>query len=246
MVSATYGAVVDNAVVSVSRYSGAVGIGEIVSGNTNGIDGDCSDGTDGTIYSFPLSISGSGHVIYAAVSTRHYDHIPGDDYTEQAEIYQGSGGAVAGLSIIDREVLTPSTIDIDGSFSRPVDWAFVGLEILKQTSLAKNQPENRKVIDLPEVPIPTEFELQQNYPNPFNPSTTISFFVPQTLHVQLEIFDAGGHFIAKLVDGVVDAGKHTYVWSSFDDLGNVLPNGIYFYRIKSNYFNDTKKMILLR
>jgi len=137
-------------------------------------------------------------------------------------------------------------VDIDGSLSKTVDWAFVGLQIIRITSLAKNQNEEQEFIDPPNLQIPKEFELLQNYPNPFNPSTSISFVVPQTMHVQLIVFDTRGALIAKLVDGVVEAGKHTCVWPSIDTQGNVLPNGIYFYRIKSDNYVNTKKMTLIQ
>jgi len=193
-----------------------------------------------------ISDSGSGNMVYGAVAMRNKNHIPGTDYTEQFELLHGEGGGVAGLAIVDREVLTPSVVDIDGNLSRAVDWAVIGVEIINNTSLAKNKNEEQDFIDSPKIHIPTEFELHQNYPNPFNPSTSITFVVPQTMDVQLIVFDTRGALIAKLVDDVVEAGKHTYIWRSLDYQGNILPNGIYFYRIKTNRFVETKKMILAK
>ncbi len=88
---------------------------------------------------------------------------------------------------------------------------------------------------------PTYFELNQNYPNPFNPSTNISYQIPQSGHILLEIYSMNGQKVATLVDGVQAAGSHTV---RFDASG--LSSGIYLYRISSNTFNATKKMLLIK
>jgi len=90
-------------------------------------------------------------------------------------------------------------------------------------------------------PIPLEFELSQNYPNPFNPSTTIGFSIPEASDVKIEIYNVLGQRIGVLLDEFRDAGRHSVVW----DAGNI-PSGVYFYRIKTSDFENTRKMLLLK
>ncbi len=90
---------------------------------------------------------------------------------------------------------------------------------------------------------PTKFELSQNYPNPFNPSTEIKFSLPQDSHVKLELFNTLGEKVATLIDKEMTAGSHNYQLS----ISNYqLPSGVYFYKLQSGSFSETKKMILLK
>lgn len=88
---------------------------------------------------------------------------------------------------------------------------------------------------------PTEFVLYQNYPNPFNPSTKISWRSPLSGRQVIKVFDVLGNEVATLVNEVKEAGYY-----SIDFNTSELPSGVYFYRIQSGSFIDTKKMILLR
>ena len=85
------------------------------------------------------------------------------------------------------------------------------------------------------------YELSQNYPNPFNPSTTIQFALPQAAYVTLEVFNVVGERIDLLVSQELNAGKYNYEWN-----GLTLTSGVYFYRLQSGSFVETKKMILLK
>ena len=94
-------------------------------------------------------------------------------------------------------------------------------------------------VDVNQVPI--MFRLEQNYPNPFNPSTRIAFAIPKASKVQLRILDVLGRDIALLFDGQKPAGAYELQW----DAGS-LPSGIYFYRLQSGEYVETRKMILLK
>ncbi|MEO8233711.1 MAG: T9SS type A sorting domain-containing protein [Ignavibacteriota bacterium] len=81
----------------------------------------------------------------------------------------------------------------------------------------------------------------ENYPNPFNPSTVITFQIINAGYVTLKVYDNLGREIETLVNEEKNSGKYNVV---FD--GANLSSGIYFYRIISNGFVETKKMILTK
>lgn len=83
--------------------------------------------------------------------------------------------------------------------------------------------------------------LEQNYPNPFNPGTIISFSIPNSEFTQLKIYDALGTEINSLVNEYKQSGNYDIEFNAEN-----LPNGIYFYRLISGNYSDTKKMILLK
>jgi hypothetical protein len=90
-------------------------------------------------------------------------------------------------------------------------------------------------------PVPGEFRLHQNYPNPFNPGTVISFELPGSSLTNLRVLDIHGRSVAVLVDGRRDAGVHTV---TFDATG--LASGVYFYRLQTEQFTDTKRLMILK
>ena len=89
--------------------------------------------------------------------------------------------------------------------------------------------------------IPGTFGLSQNYPNPFNPSTSISYTIANRQQVVLKIYDLLGSEVATLVNGIQDAGKHEVTWNATG-----VPSGVYFYRLSTNGFVQTRKLLLLR
>jgi endoglucanase len=89
--------------------------------------------------------------------------------------------------------------------------------------------------------IPFLFELEQNYPNPFNPATTISFNLSSRSFVSLKIFDALGREVVTLISEALPAGKYSRQWKAEGK-----PSGVYFYRMQTGTFTDTKKLVLLR
>jgi photosystem II stability/assembly factor-like uncharacterized protein len=88
---------------------------------------------------------------------------------------------------------------------------------------------------------PNDFSLMQNYPNPFNPVTKISWQSPAGSHQTVRIYDVLGNEVATLVDEYREAGINEV---SFD--ARNLSSGIYYYRLISGSFSETRKMILLK
>jgi hypothetical protein len=89
--------------------------------------------------------------------------------------------------------------------------------------------------------VPATYELKQNYPNPFNPTTNIKYQIKENKLVILKIFDILGKEVETLVNEKQSPGIYEI---TFD--GNKLPSGIYFYRMQSEDFSETKKMILIK
>ena len=89
--------------------------------------------------------------------------------------------------------------------------------------------------------IPNGFSLKQNYPNPFNPSTKIMFDLPIGNKVSLAVYDISGRLISKVIDEYRTAGTHTVTFDA-----SKLGSGVYFYRITTNNYSDSKKMILIK
>ncbi|MBK8552911.1 MAG: T9SS type A sorting domain-containing protein [Ignavibacteria bacterium] len=89
--------------------------------------------------------------------------------------------------------------------------------------------------------IPDYFTLRQNYPNPFNPATNLEFGIANLGFVSLKVYDALGKEIKTLVNEMKSPGTYRV---DFD--GNGLASGIYFYKLSTDVFSDTKRMILLK
>jgi hypothetical protein len=89
--------------------------------------------------------------------------------------------------------------------------------------------------------IPDKFALFQNYPNPFNPNTSIKFSIAKKADVKLVIFDILGRDITTLVNDKLQPGVYIVDWNVFE-----YASGVYFYKLETNYFTDTKKMLLIK
>ncbi|MEW5799756.1 MAG: S8/S53 family peptidase [Bacteroidota bacterium] len=88
-------------------------------------------------------------------------------------------------------------------------------------------------------PLPTTFALKQNYPNPFNPFTTIVYDLPLNDYVTLKVYDVLGKEVATLVNGFQQRRTHFIPFN-----GSHLASGVYFYRLQTTSFTQTKKMVL--
>ena len=115
--------------------------------------------------------------------------------------------------------------------------------------------ENQNVVvSTNENLIPLITKLNQNYPNPFNPTTTINYSLKENGKVSLNIYNIKGQKVKQLVSnsacqlsaGQLSAGQHSVIWNGKDDNNKSVASGIYFYKLKTDNFEKTKKMILLR
>jgi photosystem II stability/assembly factor-like uncharacterized protein len=89
--------------------------------------------------------------------------------------------------------------------------------------------------------VPIDYKLEQNYPNPFNPATTIRFSIPKDGFVTLKVYDAVGKEVETLVNKKMSAGTQEVTFDAKN-----LNSGVYFYRISTEGFTDTKLMVLVK
>jgi len=89
--------------------------------------------------------------------------------------------------------------------------------------------------------MPVTYSLSQNYPNPFNPATEIRYALPVQTHVTMKVYNLLGQEIITLVDETKSAGRHTVSWNAANNA-----SGIYFYRLETEEFSATKKMVFMK
>ncbi len=94
--------------------------------------------------------------------------------------------------------------------------------------------------------LPRHYRLDQNVPNPFNPETRISYTLADESDVVLEVIDLLGRKVRTLVQDRLPAGDYQVIWDGTDNEGRQTASGIYFYRIQSGEFSQSRKMVLLK
>jgi hypothetical protein len=152
---------------------------------------------------------------------------------------------VSGQIVVFRgHVLKPSHVNLTATCLNELydacdPFAPIGTAIAEKYSWAPSAASDEEIAD--ESTLPVEFGLNQNYPNPFNPTTQISFSLPKATHVTIEIFNVMGQRVSVLAEGNKEAGLHTVDWN-----GNNVSSGVYFYRLTTPEFVQTKKMLLMK
>ena len=93
---------------------------------------------------------------------------------------------------------------------------------------------------------PLNFQLYQNYPNPFNSNTLIRYDVKQEIPVNIVIHNMLGQRVKTLVNSFQSAGSKTISWDATNEQNELIPAGLYFYKIKVDQQIQIKKMMLLK
>jgi hypothetical protein len=93
---------------------------------------------------------------------------------------------------------------------------------------------------------PDVYALYQNYPNPFNPVTKITYQLPEESYVAITIYNLAGQKVTTLVDGRRSGGFHAVDWYGKKSNGESVVSGLYFFRIETENFSKTLKMLLLK
>jgi hypothetical protein len=108
----------------------------------------------------------------------------------------------------------------------------------------------QNIIDEPVGTDPVAFEnsLSDNYPNPFNPTTTIKYSIAARGHVSLKIYNAAGQLVRTLVDEMQQPTQNGFskIWNGMNNHGQPVSSGVYFYKLVTTNFTQTKKMVLLK
>lgn len=178
-----------------------------------------------------LDASGSFMVIYTNFG---YDSV---------NVRRGNNGSLGGTTYMQNSSDLTGTnppvclIQRDGSnlYSTFAYWAFGPADVLfdsEQLPISSVQ-NNGGIVE--------SYELVQNYPNPFNPATVIKFNLPEQDVVTLKIYDNLGREVATLVNEQLNSGSYEVNFNAQN-----LASGVYFYRIQTSKFTDTKKMMLLK
>lgn len=94
--------------------------------------------------------------------------------------------------------------------------------------------------------LPTTMSLFQNYPNPFNASTRIYYILPTATKVTVKIYNLQGREVARLVDGVQNAGIHSIIWNGKNDQGENVGTGVYIYQLRTDDLVEYRKMLFLK
>jgi len=89
--------------------------------------------------------------------------------------------------------------------------------------------------------VPGKYSLGQNYPNPFNPSTVVRFQLSVVSNVVLKVYDVMGREVQTLVNERLQAGTYE---TTFD--GSGLSSGVYFYKMETEGFTETRRMLLIK
>ncbi len=156
-----------------------------------------------------------------AVSKTSGEGASGAGVAMRAKFVSSAEGEVI-FSLLDAEVLDSEGKEVN------VDISDLVVEII----IVSNESENNS---------PKSFQLSQNYPNPFNPSTNISFSIPEGQHISLKVFDISGREVATLVDGFRNVGEYSVSFNASN-----LSSGVYFYRLETADFTQTRRMLLIK
>jgi hypothetical protein len=245
-VTATFASAPYHAGIAVSGYynvDAATPLGNVVSGNTNGVDGACDGGVDNAAYAFDLITTANGAMVFGAAAMRNRTHTPGANYTERAEFMQCGNDSAAAIVVQDQSLASAATVTVNGTFSDSVDWAVIAVEIMPPGEIPTPLSVSEKQ---PRASFSAGYRLEQNYPNPFNPTTHILYSLPKASHVRLAVFDINGRTVAILADGFRSAGAHAQVWESVDANGRPLASGVYLCRLEADSFAQMRRMALVR
>lgn len=173
-------------------------------------------------------------------------HIVWNDYTGTPDIYYNystDGGATWGTT----QRLTTHTL---GGGFRPtifLDQPAIHIvwvdtrDLVNEEIYYKRNPTGIQAINQIGSEMPDKFNLKQNYPNPFNPVTNIEFSVPKSGLVRLSIFEMLGKEVITLVNEQLSIGSYKADWNA-----SAYPSGVYFYKLETEAFTETKKMVLIK
>ena len=136
-VTATLASPATHSVIAVARYSGVAvtnPVSPLVAGNTRGVNGACSGGTNSSAYSLGITTNSSPAVVFGVVALRNRTHTPGSGYLKRAEAAHGKGQDMVRIALVDRTVPVATSLLLNGTLSGQADWAVIGVELRPDSS----------------------------------------------------------------------------------------------------------------
>lgn len=183
-----------------------------------------------------LMASANGHVDWTVTNSITDEDIPGVTIDPQSGSLLAGESATITLAID----LAGTGVDYVDDFSVTGTLTFDGEKWVMPLTVDVTINVTVGVNDIT-TQMPSEYAVYQNYPNPFNPVTHIRFDLVEAQQVKLSIYNTMGQEVARLVNGMVEAGSHEVSFEAAD-----MPSGMYFYIFKSDAMNVTRKMILMK
>ena len=166
-------------------------------------------------------------------------------------------GTPARSTSIDREIgrdtlLLEAKLSVTGDLNQALQQLTIDRILLSDTQGRSIPVSLNPEIDLAAIPPPAFITaVKQNYPNPFNPETWIPFTLSEAATVKMKIYDTAGLKIREIDLGFVEAGNYSekgqaIYWDGRNQSGERVASGTYFYRLQTDHFSQTKKMIILK
>ena len=129
------------------------------------------------------------------------------------------------------DIIWPDSFELS-----PIEWKATNLDFEAPPSYGLTTTSIRETLEQPSA-----YVLHNNFPNPFNPTTNISFTIPMTENVQLNVYNVLGQRVATLVDGMMTAGTHTVNFNAAN-----LASGVYIYQLRAGNFTQSRTMMLVK
>jgi len=135
--------------------------------------------------------------------------------------------------------LVDNFVQADGSLPNNL-WGYGKLDIFSSVTGQATGMEVTNTV------VASSIKLMQNYPNPFNPETTIKYSLPVASKIVLNVYNTLGQEVRSLVNDFQYSGLKTVKWDGRNNAGVSVPSGVYVYKIETNNFVQSKKMIMMR
>ena len=167
-------------------------------------------------------------------------------FTDNMKYIQDAGE----ISVINTNSRLTLNYSVNLDPGEHLKWVFTtnsGKEhILNGTGEITLPPETKGMSLEKRAIFPDVYALYQNYPNPFNPVTKITYQLPEESYVAVTIYNLAGQKVTTLVDGRRSGGFHAVDWYGKNSNGESVVSGLYFFRIETENFSKTLKMLLLK
>ena len=219
--------------------------------NTTSIN--ISDNCENPVSCFaePCSISACAYVENATCVSNYCGGCYSDYYDNNELIICGAPNGMIDLSGVDFGLcdmaLGVGWVNNSCQYISGCDWIVDGVDYSDAFFSSMDECISASTLSLESGNVlVNKFSVQQNYPNPFNPITKMNYNLPMRSKVNISIYNVLGQEIKTLVNEVQEYGYHSISWNGKDNFGRDMASGVYFTRMASKGFTQTKKMLLVK